>query len=48
MTRWLIAVQVATFVLLGAVFMQQGQWRLGFAQILLAVVQAIIYTGKMV
>lgn len=39
----LIVVQVCTFVGLGLVFLSSGQWRLGVAQLLLAVVQAVIY-----
>lgn len=42
---YVLAVQVATFVVLGAYFLAAGNWRLGVAQILLAAVQAIIYSG---
>ena len=42
---WLLAVQVATFVALGLLFLVDGQVRLGVAQILLAAVQAVIYSG---
>jgi hypothetical protein len=42
-----LAVQVLTFVLLGALFLASGQPRLGIAQILLAAVQAVIYSGHM-
>lgn len=45
--RGVLAVQVATFAALGALFLHQGQWRLGVAQMLLAVVQAVIYSGQM-
>lgn len=38
-----LAVQVATFVALGIYFIADGNWRLGVAQLLLAVVQAVIY-----
>jgi len=44
---FLIAVQLVTFVMLGILFMDDGQYRLGIAQLLLAIVQAVIYTGKM-
>lgn len=40
-----LAVQVFTFVVLGAYFLTHGQVRLGVAQLLLAVVQAVIYSG---
>lgn len=39
-----LAVQVLTFVALGAMFLAAGQVRLGIAQILLALVQAVIYS----
>lgn len=41
----LLAVQVATFAVLGSVMLARGEYRLGVAQILLAVVQAVIYSG---
>lgn len=48
MLFWLVLyVQVATFVFLGGYFLTIGEWRLGLAQILLAAVQAIIYSGGM-
>lgn len=40
-----LVVQVTTFLVLGAMFMQAGHWRLGVAQFLLAAVQAVIYSG---
>jgi hypothetical protein len=43
----ILSVQVLTFLLLGAHFLVAGDWRLGTAQILLAVVQAVIYSGSM-
>lgn len=43
----LLIVQVATFGLLGALFISQGQYRLGSAQLLLAAVQAVLYSGRM-
>jgi hypothetical protein len=43
----LLSVQVASFLALGAIFIHVGDWRLGIAQILLAVVQAVIYSGRM-
>lgn len=42
----LITIQVATFLALGCLFLSAGDWRLGVAQLLLAAVQAIIYTGS--
>jgi hypothetical protein len=39
----IVAVQVLTFVALGALLCAEGQWRLGSAQLLLAAVQAVIY-----
>ena len=46
MTTVILVVQIATFVALGALFCSQGSVRLGVAQILLAAVQAVIYTGR--
>lgn len=43
-----LALQVATFLWLGMHFLLSGQWRLGVAQVLLAAVQAVIYSGEMV
>lgn len=43
----LLAIQVLTFVVLGGLFLADGQTRLGIAQILLAAVQGVIYTGRM-
>jgi hypothetical protein len=43
----LLAIQVATFVVLGAIFLARGDWRLGVAQVLLAIVQGVIYSGRM-
>jgi hypothetical protein len=43
----LLSVQVATFLALGAIFLHAGNWRLGTTQLLLAAVQAVIYTGRM-
>lgn len=40
----LLAVQVATFVGLGAAYLLKGETRLGTAQVLLAIVQAVIYS----
>jgi hypothetical protein len=42
-----LVVQVATFVYLGMRFLGLGDWRLGTAQLLLAAVQGIIYSGRM-
>lgn len=44
---YLIAAQVATFLALGALFIAEGQYRLGVCQCLLAVVQAVLYSGRM-
>lgn len=43
----LLSVQVGTFLALGAIFLHSGNWRLGTAQLLLAAVQAVIYTGRL-
>jgi hypothetical protein len=43
----ILLIQVASFVGLGILFIAAGQWRLGVAQILLAAVQLIIYSGRM-
>lgn len=43
----ILAIQVATFVALGVLFLHSGDWRLGVAQLLLAAVQAVIYSGRM-
>lgn len=40
-----LVIQVATFVALGAYYVSHGNYRLGVAQLLLAVVQAVIYSG---
>lgn len=40
----ILAIQVATFIALGCLFLSQGNWRLGTAQILLALVQGVIYS----
>lgn len=45
--RVILLVQVLTFIALGIIFLTDGQWRLGTAQLLLAAVQAIIYSGEM-
>lgn len=39
----LVVVQCSTFAILGAMLCAQGHWRLGMAQVLLFVVQALIY-----
>lgn len=39
-----LSIQVATFVWLGIHFLAAGNWRLGTAQLLLAAVQAVIYS----
>lgn len=43
----ILAVQVATFLALGVYFLAAGDWRLGTAQLLLAAVQGVIYSGRM-
>jgi len=43
----ILAVQVATFLALGGLFLRDGDWRLGTAQLLLAAVQAVVYSGRM-
>lgn len=43
----LLLIQVATFVALGVLFLAAGDWRLGVAQLLLAAVQGVIYSGRM-
>jgi hypothetical protein len=45
--KLILAVQVLTFVCLGVIFLSRGDWRLGTCQLLLAVVQAVLYTGRM-
>ena len=40
----LLIVQVLTFVAFGAYLLSAGYWRLGVAQVLLSVVQAVIYS----
>jgi hypothetical protein len=37
-------IQVITFVVLGVYYLTVNQWRLGVAQLLLAAVQAVIYS----
>ena len=41
-----LALQVLTFIALGILFMREGQWRLGACQVMLAGVQAILYSGR--
>jgi hypothetical protein len=43
----LLTLQVLTFVALGGWFLFQGNWRLGLAQLLLAGVQGVLYSGRM-
>ena len=43
----LLAIQVATFLALGGMFLGAGSWRLGVAQLLLAAVQAVIYSERL-
>lgn len=47
MVTAILTIQVATFVALGVHFLTLGDWRLGTAQLLLAAVQGVIYTGRM-
>ena len=43
--RAVLGLQVATFLALGAYYLARGNIRLGSAQLLLAAVQWIIYSG---
>jgi hypothetical protein len=43
----LLAVQIFTFVCFGVISLRNGETRLGVAQLLLAVVQYVIYSGSM-
>ena len=45
MFRLILWIQVCTFIACGIWFLNEGNWRLGTAQILLAAVQAVIYIG---
>lgn len=45
MFKLILWVQVATFVAGGVLFLRDGNWRLGVAQLLLAAVQSVIYIG---
>ena len=40
-----LVVQVVTFITLGVIFIARGDTRLGIAQLLLAAVQAVVYSG---
>lgn len=40
-----LGVQIGMFLVLGALFLAAGNWRLGIAQWLLAAVQLVIYGG---
>lgn len=40
----LVVVQVTTFIALGCLLLAAGEWRLGAAQLLLAAVQAVVYS----
>lgn len=42
----LLSIQVFTFVALGLHFLAAGDWRLGTAELLLAGVQGVIYSGR--
>lgn len=44
---FVLVIQVITFAVLGLLFICENQLRLGFAQLLLAVVQMLIYSGRM-
>lgn len=41
----LLAVQVLTYVALSPYYFSRGNWRLGASQLLLAVVQGVLYSG---
>lgn len=43
----ILGCQILTFGALGVVFVLNGQWRLGVAQGLLALVQGVVYSGSM-
>jgi hypothetical protein len=43
----LVLIQAITMVGLAYLFYRSGQWRLGTAQLLLAAVTAVLYTGNM-
>ena len=43
MREYLVVLQAVTFVLLGALLLLDGHWRLGVAQLLLAAITALIY-----
>lgn len=43
----ILSIQVVTFVVLGCMFLHAGDWRLGTAQLLLAIIQAVLYSGRM-
>lgn len=47
MLKVVLAIQVSSFFALGAIFLSQGQWRLGTVQLLLAIIQGVLYSGKM-
>lgn len=47
MTKAILVVQTVSFLLMGVLLIRQGQWRLGVAQLLLAAVQAVVYSGEM-
>ena len=42
-----LVVNVASFAALGVLALRGGQWRLGVASLLLSIVQAVIYSGRM-
>lgn len=44
----ILAIQIATFIALGCLFYATGDWRLGTAQLLLGVVQGVVYSGRMI
>ena len=41
---YVLGLQVATYLALGAYFLAAGNWRLGTAQLLLAIVQAVLFS----
>jgi hypothetical protein len=41
----ILAVQALTYVALGTAFLMAGNWRLGITQLLLAVVQGLVYAS---
>lgn len=45
---YVLAVQAGSYVTLGIIFLAQGNWRFGVTQLLLATVNAILYSGRII